>query len=59
MDKKYMLTESNIFQISKELTIVAMEHGMIKSSSDPEQTANNVYSFFETIFDSFSNDNDC
>lgn len=42
-------TEAAIVQ-AKELTITAMQHGMIPSSKDPEETARFVYAFYSALF---------
>jgi hypothetical protein len=34
---------------AKEFTITALEHGMIKASDDPEQTAKDIALFYKTL----------
>lgn len=38
-----------------QLTTIAMENGMIKASSNPQETAQNVFLFCETLYTQLSN----
>ena len=42
-------TEPAIVQ-AKELTTTAIQHGLIPTSKDPEETARFVYAFYSTLF---------
>lgn len=39
---------------AKELTITSIEHDLITASEDPVKTANDVYTFYKTLFDKLS-----
>lgn len=38
---------------SKELTEIAMQNHMIKEGTTPNQSAQNVYAFYKTLYDHF------
>lgn len=46
------------YNTAKELTTTAMENSMIKSSSDPKETAQNVLDFFNHVADSLNGEPD-
>ena len=50
------LNKEAALKIAKELTTVALENKMIIADNDASATAENVYNFFETLFEKFSGD---
>lgn len=49
-----ILNNSSAIIYAKELTTTAMEHSMIKSSTDPKETAKNVTDFFNYVADTLA-----
>lgn len=39
---------------AKELTTTSIEHDLITASDDPVKTANDVYTFYKTLFEKLS-----
>lgn len=39
---------------AKELTTTSIEHNLITASDDPVKTANDVYTFYKTLFEKLS-----
>ena len=51
------LTDNSAINYAKELTITAMEHSMIKATTDPKETAKNVTDFFNYVADTLAGKN--
>jgi hypothetical protein len=49
-----LLNEGSALTFAKEFTITALEHGMIKASDDPEQTAKDIATFYKTLAQSLN-----
>ncbi len=51
MDSAYKINASNTILYAKEFTLKAMEYGMIPSTKDPEETAQFVVKFYQTVIE--------
>ncbi|WP_312047495.1 hypothetical protein [Anaerotignum sp.] len=52
-----LLNNEAALKFAKELTIVAMENSLIKKDDSPEQSAKNVFDFFNKLHAEFTQNN--
>lgn len=50
------LTSNGKISVARELTIKAMENGIIAHTSDPKKSAENVVIFYQTILNTINTD---
>ncbi|SHO46870.1 hypothetical protein [Anaerocolumna xylanovorans] len=56
MDDSYNLNLSNTIAFAKELTIKAIENGLITASSDSKETAKSITDFYKKALETINND---
>lgn len=52
-----MLNNEAALKFAKELTTTAIENKMIASSTDAKESAENVFEFYKTLYEKFSEKN--
>lgn len=53
-----ILNNEASLRFAKELTTTAIEHNMIPATNNASETASNVYEFFKTLYEKFSDKTD-
>lgn len=56
MDYDKQLNPSNVLIFAKELTIKAIENGLIREQSDSKETAKEITDFYKTALDTINPD---
>lgn len=49
-----ILNPEAAIESAKQLTTTSIEHDLITASEDPVKTANDVYTFYKTLFEKLS-----
>ena len=49
-----MLNSENALKYAKELTETSIEHNLITTTDDPTKTANDVFTFYKTLYEKLS-----
>lgn len=52
-----LVNQETALKMAKDLTIVAIEHSMIKADTDPVVTAENIATFYKTLVNKFRDEN--